>query len=460
MPMTDDVDIRIRSLISELAEAAPPAPTISELESRGGVSAVPAKQVRRSAISPRGRLALLGGLAAVLAALLVVVLLPSVGQKLPVAEAAQLRLIAGNAAAQPQVTLNRGQWITTMAEISLSASVNRRVQPLSVPAEATIQGSFEVWENGFGEVCTSTTLDPASFPSTANETAWHALGLLDAPTGQPVGGCTSFAGGSLLNDSTLSTDPATLARQIETDTAGPSLTPGSGPMARVANILLGPAVGSSPALLSAVYRALLLIPGIHALGTITTHNGATGLAFANQAGTQATTIIVDPSTGALLEVRNLPEIVSLGNFTQSLAPSYLGPKSDLINEGPSLSATIPWLDPTSSFQVVSTGSLPSGLAPDPEPTAEIVVALKPAANDGPGLNHIVNTVATLVNSVIARSNGNLFEDGSGYNLGGGYSTLDFTFAGPSSAIGGVVQQLRNSNLIASVEVNTGQGFGP
>jgi len=254
----------------------------------------------------------------------------------------------------------------------------------------------------------------------------------------------------------LSTNPAVLVRQIEALQA-PGDFGARKNIDEVANILLGPATGSSPALISAIYGALSLMPDIHALGMVATHSGTSGLGYASQSSSGVTTIVVNPNTGALLEVRGLPYIRALSNFVQSLAPSYIGPNSDLVNQQPSLASSISWLDPTATSQVVSTGSLPSGMVPAQDPTAEIVVALTPAANDGPGLNRIVPNVQTLFDSIVARSGGNLVKRGGGY--GDGYSTVDFYLAGPSSALNGIVQQFRSSNLVASVEVDTGHGLG-
>ena len=86
MPMTDDVDTQIRALMTELAEAAPPAPSLSELEMRDALDTASPEQFRWWASLERGRLTLVGGIAAVVAAVLLpVLLLPSVGQHEPVA---------------------------------------------------------------------------------------------------------------------------------------------------------------------------------------------------------------------------------------------------------------------------------------------------------------------------------------------------------------------------------------
>ena len=455
--MTTEVEERrIRLLVTELANATPPAPSLAELDLRIDRVAPHSRNSPGGRVRRRRVVSLAGAGCAAVVALLFAVLLPGRNEQYPAAAAAQLHEIATNAAAQPQVTLNRGQWLATTADLSLQASVTRGVDPLAVPAQASIDGKVAIWVNGFGQVCTSTNLGGASFPSAESEQAWHALGLLDTPPNQPVNGCTEYIGGSILDDSQLSTNPAVLVRQIEALQA-PGDFGARKNIDEVANILLGPATGSSPALISAIYGALSLMPDIHALGMVATHSGTSGLGYASQSSSGVTTIVVNPNTGALLEVRGLPYIRALSNFVQSLAPSYIGPNSDLVNQQPSLASSISWLDPTATSQVVSTGSLPSGMVPAQDPTAEIVVALTPAANDGPGLNRIVPNVQTLFDSIVARSGGNLVKRGGGY--GDGYSTVDFYLAGPSSALNGIVQQFRSSNLVASVEVDTGHGLG-
>jgi hypothetical protein len=154
-----------------------------------------------------------------------------------------------------------------------------------------------------------------------------------------------------------------------------SLSPGENAgFERAANLLVGPTAGSSPAFTSALFKALALIPDVSALGSTTTHSGASGLGFSGDSETGKSVIVVDPETGALLEAKNLQSPIVF----QGLGPSYLAPPPtpNIGTEGGSYGTVIQWLDPIGSPEVV--GSLPSGLSlSEPVPVA---AAIKAVAN--------------------------------------------------------------------------------
>ena len=111
-------------------------------------------------------------------------------------------------------------------------------------------------------------------------------------------------------------------------------------------LLVGPTFGATPALWSALLRAMATMPGV-ALSRHRNHTqrgppgwrlaGATGLGY-------RTTIILSPSTGALLEARNFLVFQLLAGL------STFGV------------VTIQWLDPAGIPQVVDATMLPSSLA--------------------------------------------------------------------------------------------------
>ncbi len=110
-------------------------------------------------------------------------------------------------------------------------------------------------------------------------------------------------------------------------------------------LLVGPTLGATPVLWSALLRAMATMPGVDLLGTETTHSGATGVALAGATGQgYRTTIILSPSTGALLEARNLLVFQLLATL----------PTIGVV--------TIQWLDPAGIPQVVDASMLPSSLA--------------------------------------------------------------------------------------------------
>src|SRR5580704_14467002 len=116
MPTPSVLDLRIRSLVTELIESAPEAPTIQELERRES-------QALRGRRPKRTRsFVLVGSVAAVVAAVLIVALLPVVGHR-PASQAAatELHRLADNAANQPAFQLGSHQWLRTEQDVSFFA---------------------------------------------------------------------------------------------------------------------------------------------------------------------------------------------------------------------------------------------------------------------------------------------------------------------------------------------------
>jgi hypothetical protein len=382
MPTPDTLDMRIRSMVAELIEQAPEAPTLPELD-RPDPAVERGEAGRRH--RPRRRLrlvALTGGVVgAVLVTALVLLLLPAVAQRQPLAAAAELRLIASNAAGQSTPALGPGQWLSARQRVSFFAQVTQVGATPTPEAEATVKADITQWTDGKGDACISATSGPAQFASAANQSAWTAAGLVDDPAGQPsvscvTGGGTStsnslVAGPAVIDASSLPTDPSTLATELINGTTGntslDNLPPGVGGnpgFARAVLLLVGPTSGVTPAFSAALYDALSMIPGMDMLGSMTTHEGAVGLGFAGGPGSSGTVIIVDPATGSLLEVQDIQSPLAFGG----LGPSYLAPAAPpgtaptpgIGTEGGSYGATIEWLDPVGTPTVVGADSLPPG----------------------------------------------------------------------------------------------------
>ena len=398
MPMTDAVDHQIRLLVTELMESAPQAPSLSELEWRDDQIAAGSNRAMQRARSRRRPLALLGGLGAVVAViLLLVLLLPSAGEHQPVAAAAQLSQIAANAAGQPTPSLSEGQYLETDSTVSLLATVTQVGSTPTPNAQATIKGTISQWTDRFGDSCISATSSPAQFASPANQAAWKAAGVLDSPTDQPATSCVTVseslipsdaasASGGIIDVSALPTDPSVLAHELSTGTTGVAgldqMSLPSGENAgfeRAANLLVGPTAGGSPAFSSALFKALALMPDVSALGSTTTHSGASGLGFSGDSGSGKSVIVVDQATGALLEARNLQSPIVF----QGLGGSYLPPPPtpSIGTEGGSYGTVIQWLDPIGTPRIVD--SLPTGLSlSEPVPVA---ASIKAVAN--PNVSH-------------------------------------------------------------------------
>ena len=183
----------------------------------------------------------------------------------------------------------------------------------------------------------------------------RAIGEPSSPQSQCGIGFLGLGGQApgALDVARLPTDPTALAQELETGSTGiPALDaslPGHlsylTPFGRAVTLLVGPTLGATPALWSALLRAMATMPGVAFLGTATTHSGDTGVALAGATGEgYRTTIVLSPSTGALLEAKNLLDLQLLAGL-------------------PSIGVVaIQWLDPVGIPEVVPTSLLPSSLA--------------------------------------------------------------------------------------------------
>jgi hypothetical protein len=349
------------------------------------------------------------------------------------------------------------QWLRTVEDVVYTLHVTESDSKPIIGAEASITGTVIQWSNNFGESCWTTAVSSATFATPANKRAWDAIGLPDSPNYPTNGLCGSVAsanvvngqGGGVVNVAGLSTDPGTLAHELETgttgiaaiDDAGPP-TDGSNGLVRGAQLLLGPTTGSSPALTAAVYRALALMPGITQLGELTTHAGTTGLGFASTSpyfGKRE--IIVDPSTGRLLELRNISGTIPYMAMSTGISHSY--PEPDR-TPGSTVggSGNVEWIDPVGDPTVAP--SLPSHLAAQlPLLTAQVT------ATETPGTYRSTNDLQSQLDNEF------------GHQLDGGPSLLDgalvlyLDFSGPPSQVPDLVAAIRDSGLFQSVVETAG-----
>jgi hypothetical protein len=318
-----------------------------------------------------------GAVTVAAAALLIVVLLPNLPNApvyQPVAAAAQLRQIAARAAGQLVPSLGGDQWLRTRQTVAFSAQVTEVGTIRTPDAQASVQATIGTWSNTNGQACVSASAAPAQFEHSSNEAAWKAAGLLDRPVDQPITGCTNItadenqSGGmtattGVTDVSGLPTNTSVLAHELTTGTTGiralDQLTTEDDQnlgFERAAILLVGPDAGASPVFRSALYGALATMPGIRTLGTVKTHTRASGTGFS--AGTSAgqSTIVVDPTSGALVEASNLQD----PTLFNAIADSYLSqPVSGIGAEGGSWNATIQWLDPLGVPIVVNNQTLPT-----------------------------------------------------------------------------------------------------
>jgi hypothetical protein len=458
MPIADSLDDQIRALVTELMESVPQAPTISELDWREDRRPTTSVRTRTRARVRRGRVGVIGGLgASVTVLLLLVLVLPSVGQKPPVAAAAQLRLIADNAARQPIPQLTSQQWLEMQVRVSFTEQVTEIDSKPVTGAEASIPGTVTQWSNNFGESCWTTVVGSAAFVSPANKRAWDAIGLPDAPSQPTDGLCVGDAGanvangqgGGVVNVAGLSTDPATLAHELQTGTTGVPAIDAAGPpsdtsngLVRAAELLLGPTTGSSPTLTAAVYRALALMPDVSQLGSVTTHSGAAGLGFSSTSpyfGKRA--IIVNPSTGQLLELQNIAGMIPYEAMSTGITRAYPEPEA---NPGSTVggNGNVDWIDPVGDPMVVA--SVPSDLAGKLPPlTAQVT------ATEASGTYQSTSFLQSQLDSEFDH------DFGGGPSLFDGAVVLYLDFDGQPSQVPAFVAAIRASGLFQSVVVTYG-----
>jgi hypothetical protein len=369
-----DLDVARRQLQAAIREDA------EQTTRSSGTVGSPSRKRR-----PRVLVALSGVAAALVVALLLVVTVPGSGQHGGSATAAtELRAIAGNAAAQIAPSLGQGQLLQTEQQVSLEGRVTQ-LGSKSIPnVRAVIDGTVTSWTDASDDVCISATSGPAQFASPVNEAAWTAAGLVVNPTHQPSTSCTSSAdaspgGGGVIDVTGLTTSPPSLAHELETGTTQiPQLDQlmvnnQNAGFERAAFLLIGPTVGATPTFRAALYDALADIPGISYLGGMTTHSGASGVGFSVRSDVGTSVLIVDPSSGSLLEAQNFQSPLSYGGISASyVAPP---PTTGIGTEGGSGGTTIRWLDPVGAPAVVDASALPAGLTmPTPSaPPAQVTL---------------------------------------------------------------------------------------
>jgi hypothetical protein len=458
MSTTEDLDVQIRSLITELMDGAPPAPSVTELDSVdvGRPARGHSREPQRSWSQPR-KAVVASAVTAAAAGVALALVLALTGQPRQDAAAAQLRRIASRVAArQPRPQVGAGRYLMTQVDASLLLTASYIGSGAARNAQATVHATIQQWTDKYGDTCTTTSSSRAMFAGPVNQAAWSAAGLLDSPTDQPALNCnqateplfseTDVENG-IVDVSRLTTNPTLLARELMTGNTGlafldqPDLGIGSNAaFERAAALLIGlPLTGVAPAFTSALYKALAMIPGVRSLGDLTTHSGTSGVGFAGESSIGRSVIIIDPSTGMLLEARN----VALPVNTESVTFGFRSPapNSPIAREGGSYGATVEWIDPIGAPSFVD--SLPAGIVvPQPEaPLAGIEATARP---------QVTPLQAYGVERRLPQS-GFLGAGTAPPAHAGGGIVFEFDFSSPSP-ISGWVAGLKASGLFSTIEV--------
>ena len=408
--------------------------------------------LRRTALSLGGLVAV--GVAAALVAVLLFTAAPPTPRNTPRATIKpfpahlsvgdQLRLVADRAAEQPIPQLQANEALYTQANLSVVATVNNGA------AAASIELSVQKLSTATGQTCTTLSAQPAQFASPSAEAAWVALDLRVIPNPPTASQCLQGGGatppdaitgaGQLINVSSLPVDPPTLAQELESGSTGiaaldqllPDLAAPNPGFQRAAVLLIGPTLGATPQFDAALYQAIALLPGVTALGPITTHDGQTGQGFASGPGTGQSTIVVNPANGQLLEVQGLDDSDSL----TSIAGNYLGSGPPMVT---SYGAQLQWLDPIGSPSVRRTADLPAGLP------IYVLATMKP----GLTYDQALPPVRQLAQPYFSyfRSDESSLSDPSNPNSP---ALFEWSFAAPAPIVNQFIQMLQTSGMFASV----------
>jgi hypothetical protein len=375
------------------------------------------------------------------AVILVLQFLPTPAMQAPSAAAAVLRHLADKAAAaEPAPILKGDQWLQSEFRVSyLVAPPHEGPESAALQsARAVVTVNAEDWANDLSQYCSQQVVTSVVYNSPASQQAWSSAGIGLPSTAQPECGSGFLGkdgqGSGTLDVAQLPTDPAGLAQALETGTTGIAALdqPLVGnhhftPFGRAVMLLVGPTLGATPALWSALLRAMAAMPGVALLGTETTDSGTTGVALAGATGEgYRTTIILSPSTGALLEARNVLAF-------QLVAGLGIGV------------IAIQWLDPAGIPQVVDVNMLPSSLAGQ-VPTGIV------SAVTNPGVT--LNRWNTWLSSVLPELPGNP-SAGAGVTSTPGVYGVSVVTRSPDPDVAGIKRLFQRSGLVHGIRSATG-----
>ena len=387
---------------------------------------------------------------------------PSSKTTTPEAAAAEIARLAE--AVQPPPPLLPGQWYQYRLQGVASAHVSTSGSTVTASSTASIPVAIGEWSNSSGAVCTSQQFGTATFASPTDAQAWQAMGLVDTPADQPATGCSAGVDAALeggggspsapIDVSHITHDPGTLADQLQQQTTGiPSIDdyaakgypPNVAGFQRLTVLLVGPVKGQWSGFGQEVLQTMARLPGVVALGAMTSHAGASGLAFSTHpavtldpaTGAEISsfsppTVLLDAQSGALLEVRNLDF-----PLLQSAAQDFVGSASaPVYTQGVGYSVTMQWIDPLATLGVVAP-SLPSWID-----TIHIIEAVTEPSTSQAQISAVVNPL--LGNGNMASSDDNTPVSGE--------STYDITVVGTAGDEQTVLSALTASGLFSSLAV--------
>ena len=236
----------------------------------------------------------------------------------PVSAATVFDGAAASIAAQPTATLAHGQYLYSITrslyQVTLFAPGVTGSQASGPAATATYYATRQVWLGGKSTGRYVETRGSLHFASRTSEAAWSASEAAHTweASHKRRGTAGTRLAATTIDVAHLPTTSAPLARLIATGKTGTAVDAiPTGPHStfeRTARLLAGPDRDMTRSLESALYRVLAHQRGISAVAGVTGGSGARGTEVSIRDSTPGTIdrIIVDPQTGAPLEVDSLP----------------------------------------------------------------------------------------------------------------------------------------------------------
>jgi len=275
-------------------------------------------ELRPTARRPSRRIGIavtLGSAAALLAAALGVVSSPAGPRRSPAAAvldeaaAAAVHQVDQLGPGQFLFTETQSEYQTTLYEPSTGTGL------LTEVATAQAAETEQAWTTSSGVGRTTWIDGTPQYPSAADRAAWADSGQGVQPPAAGGWAAAGFPGSSSgstddvqspVDVSDLPVHPGSLAQVLAAGRLGTgrlALQGADAVFERAARLLVGPTVGMTPSLASALLRIMAEEPGVQLLGTVTDHEGQTGTGIAMPSVVHAgvNEVVVDPSTGVLLE---------------------------------------------------------------------------------------------------------------------------------------------------------------
>lgn len=298
----------------------------------------------------------------------------------PPSAAAVLAAAASTASSRPAVTLAPGEYSFTQHRSLFEVSVlPPGTSAGTSPITATYTQTLDLWVDRTGSGSYVIDRGPLQFPSVADEEAWAA-----SPTAQGWEGSYFVARESGATPRVVATDVATLptttgqvatligagrtGTEVDNIQAGPNST-----FERAAALLTNPSIGMTPALRGALYDVLSDQPGATVETGVTGGSGVRGTAVSIHDASPGTArqIIIDPGTGAPLEVDTAPpgtgpRAPGAGTSTYCAVSSC----RSLHSATPALTVVALWTAPSTPVVVNAPGATtPAGATPGTQPSA-------------------------------------------------------------------------------------------